>query len=130
MGSVTGCTGLAAATAYGIDAFIVGATVVAMGTSVPELATTLVSKLRGHDEVGLGTILGSNIFNGLLIVAVAALICPIPVKWHEVAVAVVFGVLTVLVTYPPRNGLIERRRGFLLLGLYAAYLVAIAQTDI
>ncbi len=40
--------------------FLVGATIVAVGTSVPELATTLIAKLRGHDEVGLGTVLGSN----------------------------------------------------------------------
>jgi len=124
---VRGARGVA--TAYGIDAFIIGATVIAIGTSVPELATTLVSKLRGHDEVGLGTILGSNIFNGLLVVAVAAIICPITIKWHEVAIAVVFGVLAVLVTYPSQNGLIERRRGFVLLGLYAAYLVAIVQNN-
>lgn len=122
---VRGAKGVA--TAYGIDAFIIGATVVAIGTSVPELATTLISKLRGHDEVGLGTILGSNIFNGLLVVAVAAVICPITVEWHEVTVAVAFGILTVLATYPTRDGFIERRRGFVLLGLYAAYLVAIAQ---
>jgi len=96
---------------------------------VPELATTLVSKLRGHDEVGLGTILGSNIFNGLLIVAVAAIICPTTIKWHEVAIAVVFGVLAVLVTCPSQNGFIERRRVFVLLGLYAAYLVATVQNN-
>jgi cation:H+ antiporter len=123
---VRGATGLAAA--FGIDAFIIGATVVAIGTSMPELATTLVSKLRGHDEVGLGTILGSNIFNGLLVVAVAAIICPITIRWHEVAVALVFGFLAVLLTYPSRDGCIARRRGFLLLVLYVAYLVAIAQT--
>lgn len=123
---VGGARGVAAA--YGIDEFIIGATVVAIGTSVPELATTLISKLRGHDEVGLGTILGSNIFNGLLIVAVAAIICPIAVDWREVAIAIIFGALSVLLTYPARDGLIPRRRGFLLLGLYAAYLVAIAQS--
>lgn len=123
---VRGATGIA--TAHGIDAFIIGATIVAIGTSVPELATTLISKWRGHDEVGLGTVLGSNIFNGLLIVAVAAIICPITIKFHEVAVALIFGIVAVALTYPAKNGLIERRRGFILLVLYAAYLVAIIQT--
>lgn len=47
-------------------------TVVAVGTSVPELATAIIAKIRGHDEVSLGTVLGSNIFNGLFIIAVAA----------------------------------------------------------
>ena len=58
------------ASSFGIDDFIIGATLVAVGTSMPELATTVVAKLRGHDEIGLGTILGSNIFNGIFIVPI------------------------------------------------------------
>jgi cation:H+ antiporter len=54
---VSGARSLAAA--FGVADFVVGATVVAVGTSLPELATTIIAKLRGHDEVGLGTILGS-----------------------------------------------------------------------
>ena len=73
---VAGAKGIAAA--FGIDEFIIGATIVAIGTSTPELATAIVAKLRGHDEVGLGAILGSNIFNGLFIVGVAATIHPMP----------------------------------------------------
>ncbi|MFZ5863722.1 MAG: sodium:calcium antiporter [Nitrospirota bacterium] len=122
---VTGARGIAAA--FGIEEFIIGATVVAVGTSVPELATTVIAKLRGHDEVGLGTILGSNIFNGLLIVAVAATIHPIVVGWREVAVTLVFGLVALVFTYPTRGGLIERRRGVLLLVLYTVYLAAIIQ---
>jgi cation:H+ antiporter len=86
---VTGARGIAIA--FGMDEFIVGATIVAIGTSAPELATVIIAKLRGHEDVGLGTILGSNIFNGLFIVAVAAVIYPISVNWREVAVALVLG---------------------------------------
>lgn len=122
---VAGARGIAIS--FGIDEFIIGATVVAVGTSVPELATTVMAKLRGHDEVGLGTILGSNIFNGIFIVAVAAIIHPITVAWHEVAIALVFGFVALVFTYPTRTGFIERRRGILLLVLYAVYLAAIVQ---
>lgn len=115
------------ATTYGIDEFIIGATVVAIGTSTPELATTVIAKLRGHDEVSLGTILGSNIFNGLLIVPIAAVIHPIAIGWREVMVALVCGLVAVAVTWPPRSGFISRRRGVVLLALYAVYIVAIAQ---
>ena len=115
------------AISVGIDEFIIGATIVAVGTSVPELATTVIAKLRGHDEVGLGTILGSSIFNGLLIVAVAAIIHPITVPWREVAIALVFGLVALVFAYPTRKGLIERRRGVLLLVLYAVYLATILQ---
>ncbi len=122
---VMGATGVGGQ--LGLDPFIIGATMVAVGTSIPELATTVVSRWRGHEEIGLGTVLGSNIFNGFLIVAVAAVIHPIVVGWQEVAVGLGFGVLTVLAIYPGRSGLIERRRGALLLALYAAYLVTILQ---
>ena len=122
---VAGARGIAIS--FGIDEFIIGATIVAVGTSVPELATAVIAKLRGHDEVGLGTILGSNIFNGLFIVAVAAMIHPISVPWREVAIALVFGLVALVFTYPTRKGFIERRRGVLLLMLYFVYLATILQ---
>ena len=116
---VSGARGVAAA--FGIDEFIVGATLVAIGTSTPELATTIIAKWRGHDEVGLGTIIGSNIFNNLFIVAVAAMIHPISVAWREVAVALGFGIVALVFCYPPRDGIIGRGRGLLLLAVYVAY---------
>jgi len=122
---VAGAKGIAIS--FGVDEFVIGAVIVAVGTSVPELATTVVAKLRGHDELGLGTILGSNIFNGLLIVPVAAVISPISVDLRKVAVALVFGLLAVVFTFPTRRGFIERRRGVLLLVLYAVYLATILQ---
>jgi cation:H+ antiporter len=120
---VAGARGIARS--YGVGEFVIGATVVAVGTSMPELATTIIAKLRGHDEVGLGTILGSNIFNGLLIVGVVAMICPIAIDRREVAVALVFGVLAVAFTFPNRSGLIGRRQGVLLLVSYGFYLAAV-----
>lgn len=122
---VAGARGVAIS--LGIDEFIVGAAIVAVGTSTPELATTVIAKLRGQDEVGLGTILGSNIFNGLFIIAVAAIIHPITVAWQEVAIALVFGLVALVFTYPARTGFIERRRGVLLLVLFAVYLGTLLQ---
>lgn len=122
---VNGAKGIAIA--FGLDEFTIGATVVAVGTSLPELATTIIAKLRGHDEVGVGTILGSNIFNGLLIVGVAAIIHPIAVGWRDVAGVLIFGMLAVALTFPNGRGFIERRRGPLMLALYAAFLITILQ---
>jgi cation:H+ antiporter len=120
---VIGATGIAEA--RGIDAFLIGATVVAVGTSVPELATAIISGLKGHEEVGLGTILGSNIFNGLFIVGVASSIAPISITMREVGPALVLGSAAVALTYPPPSGRIERWRGSILLGVYSAYLFAV-----
>jgi cation:H+ antiporter len=121
---VAGAKGIALS--FGMDYFMVGVTVVAIGTSTPELATAVIAKLRGHDEVGLGTILGSNIFNGLFVVPVAAMINPITVVVrHEVALALVFGCVAVALTYPTRAGFIGRTRGALLLLLYGLYLLTV-----
>jgi cation:H+ antiporter len=122
---VWGAQGLAIR--YGFDPFVIGATLVALGTSVPELATVVISRRRGHDEVGLGTILGSNIFNGLLIIGLAAFLHPIKIELQEVSAGLVFGLLVVACTVPLAGGWIGRRRGILLLCLYVAYLAVIMQ---
>ena len=120
---VTGAQGVALA--FGLDAFVIGATMVAVGTSIPELAITVIARLRGHAELGLGTVLGSNIFNGLWIVGVVATITPISVPWHELVVGLGFGAITIVLIFPARDGLIGRGRGALLLALYIVYMATI-----
>lgn len=120
---VTGARGMALA--FGLDEFVIGATVVAVSTSIPELATTVISRLRRHAEIGLGTVLGSNIVNGLWIVAVAAIIAPIRVNWQELVVGLGFGTITMACVFPGRDGLIGRWRGALLLALYMVYVFTI-----
>lgn len=122
---VTGAKGIAFS--FGLDEFIIGATIVALGTSTPELATTVIAKVRGHDEVSLGTILGSNIFNGTFIIGVAATIHPIRVALDDVALTLVFGFMALVFTYPSHTGLISRGRGVLLLMLYSGYLFSVLQ---
>lgn len=120
---VSGARGIA--TTFGVSDFVIGATVVAVGTSVPELATALVAKWRGHDDIGLGTLLGSNIFNGLWIVPVAALIHPIDLNLEQAGTALVFGIAALLVAFPPRSGIIGRRHGTALLLVYGAYVTTV-----
>lgn len=115
---VDGASGIAGA--LGVHPYVIGAIVVAIGTSLPELMTTLLARFRGHHDIGLGTLLGSNLFNGLSIVGVAAFIHPISAPFDEVAVALGFGVLTVLMILPRRDS-ISRWRAPLLLAAYAAF---------
>lgn len=67
------------ARALGVSEAIIGLTLVALGTSLPELATSVVSAARGHSDVAVGNVIGSNIFNSLLIVGAAGLVAPLTV---------------------------------------------------
>jgi cation:H+ antiporter len=118
---------LTIAAAWGVEGFLFGATVLAVGTSIPELATALVSRARGHPEVGLGTLLGSNLFNGLFIVGMVALIDPIELELRQVAVPLAAAALLSLLLIAPGSGLLGRARGALLLAGYAAYLAVLAK---
>lgn len=117
---VTGATGIAMA--LGVDAYVIGATVVAIGTSLPELVTVVLARLRGHDEVGVGTLIGSNLFNGLGIVGVAVSIHPAQVVFTEIAVALAMG-SSVLLLLIANDGVIRRVRGVCLLAAYAVFIV-------
>ncbi len=64
------------ATALGVSKLVIGLTVVAVGTSLPELAATIASALRGHTEIALGNVIGSNLFNLLGVMAIPGLIAP------------------------------------------------------
>ena len=105
-----------------LNRFLVGATLVAMGTTAPELATMIVAHLRGHNSLGLGTIIGSNIFNGAFVVAIAAMIHPVSVTRITVLPALVCGFVSLLLIYPGAGGFIGKQRGVYLLGLYCLYL--------
>jgi cation:H+ antiporter len=105
---------------FGISEFSVGATLVAFGTSTPELATLLIAKSRRQSALGLGTILGSNIVNGLLIAGLAATIHPIRVDGLPVAITLGSGILSTLLILPNRDGWIGKSRAPLLLACYAA----------
>jgi cation:H+ antiporter len=111
----------------GIGEFVVGATMVAIGTSVPELATTLAAFYRRQETIGFGIVLGSNIFNGLLIVPLTAVLCPISVHGASTAVALVASSMAGLLLVPGASGHLGRARGFLLLTLYVLFVFIISR---
>jgi cation:H+ antiporter len=71
---------IAIATEYGVSETVIGLTLVAIGTSLPELATTVMAAIRKHADVALGNVIGSNMFNLLGIIGISALVGPIPVE--------------------------------------------------
>ncbi len=112
----------------GWDTFTVGAIMVAIATSTPELATVVIARLRHHDEVSVGTVLGSNIFNGLLVIGTAAAIHPITVAWNEMLLSAAAGIATLLLVIPGRVQRLRPWRGAVLLAIYALYLWALLAT--
>ena len=113
----------------GLDVFVVGVVLVAIGTSTPELATAVIARLRGHEEIGLGTVLGSNVYNGAVIVPVAALIAPITIAWNEIAVSLLFGIAVVALVTPVFGPVLGRRRGAALVLLYGSSVLTLLLTN-
>ena len=68
----------------GIPTVIVGLTIVSLGTSAPELAVSLISSLEGNNELALGNVLGSNIFNSLVVLGASTIILPLTIKKQEI----------------------------------------------
>jgi cation:H+ antiporter len=122
---VMGATGLALA--LGMSERVVGLTVVAVGTSLPELAASLVAALRGHPEIALGNVLGSNVFNVTLILGASAVTRPIAASLREAALDLsTLGVLTVLgALFMRTKRRVQRWEGALLLAIYAAFVLAL-----
>lgn len=107
----------------GMSEAVIGLTLVAVGTSLPELVTSVIAARRNMSDVALGNIVGSNIFNILGILGVTALIAPIPVPAEMVVRdSLVLGAATILMVVNCRTGWkVTRAEGALFLALYAGY---------
>lgn len=119
---VAGATGLAST--MEVDTYIIGVVLVAIGTSLPELVTVILARMRGHDDIGVGTLIGSNLFNGLAIVGIAGLIHPIALPQNEVALTLGCGLVALILLLPDRAGVIARWRATWLFLLYTGFVWA------
>ncbi len=106
---------------FGIPAFVIGVSVVAVGTSLPELATSVVAAIRGEGAISIGNILGSNIFNLLLVLGISLLLAPAAVgSMFDIIVVVLFSVAILPLLFA-RPSVVRGWSALLLLG-YAAYI--------
>jgi cation:H+ antiporter len=119
---VRGSSRLAAA--MGISPLIVGLTVVAFGTSSPELVVSIQASLGGNPNLALGNVVGSNIFNVLLILGLSAAVAPLIVSQQLIRLDVPLMVaISALTWFFARNGAIDRWEGVLLFSLLVGYIV-------
>ena len=117
----------ALAKGYGVSDAIVGLTLVAIGTSLPELATTFIAFVRKKAEVVLGNLIGSNIFNLLAIIGITSLISPVPVDptFIKFDFWVMLGASALIAPFILLNIQFNRLSGFLFVALYISYLTVI-----
>lgn len=114
------------AASFGLSETLIGLTVVAFGTSLPELVTSVVASKKGENSLALGNVIGSNIFNILMVLALSAAISPMKVDPLSVFDAVFLIVSSCLVWYFAKTkGVISRAEGVLMLLLYGIYTVYI-----
>lgn len=112
---------------FGISETVIGLTIVAVGTSMPELVTSVVAALRRQSEVALGNVLGSNIYNILGIGGVTALVSPttVPAEIARFDAPVMVAVSILMLVFAATGLRVARREGAALLAGYAVYLFAI-----
>lgn len=110
----------------GIAPILVGLTVVAFGTSAPELAVNIKAGLSGQSEIAVGNVLGSNIFNVLFILGISALVTPLFVTVRLVRIDVpIMIIVSALLWFLAHNGVVGRLESSFLLALFIAYMGAI-----
>ncbi len=113
---------------FGVSEALIGLTVVAFGTSLPELATSVVAVLKGQCDIGVGNVLGSNVFNLGLVVGTAFTIRPaaVPVNVILWDIPILIAATAIVGLFVLRDGRINRWEGALMLSLFVAYLGFIA----
>ena len=110
---------------FGVSEKIIGLTILAVGTSLPELVTSVTAAIKGNSDIAIGNIIGSNIFNMLLIIGVAAFINPISYNFSYNMDLIVLVVATLILALfpviPPKNEM-SRANGIIYFLMYVGYI--------
>ncbi len=130
---VWGATELALA--FGVSELVIGLTIVAIGTSLPELAAAVASVMKGHHDIVIGTVVGSNLFNMLGVLAIPGLVDPIQLEaavfWRDFAAMALLTTLMILFAWlPPARPAVDRIEGGLLLAGYFLFLGVLYLTTV
>jgi cation:H+ antiporter len=111
---------------FGMSERFIGLTIVALGTSLPELFTSVSAAMKRNAEIAIGNIVGSNIFNILFVVGISSLITPVPFSpefYTDAVIAAAAGILLLLCCLRKRE--LRRRDGILMLTGYALYFISV-----
>ncbi|MGL5756532.1 MAG: calcium/sodium antiporter [Paraclostridium sp.] len=112
------------ATSFGMSANLVGLTIVAMGTSLPELVTSVIAVRKGETEIAIGNVIGSNIFNILLVLGLAAVIHPMTISTMALIDTVFMTAITILLyLFMKKNNSLNKNQGIIFIVIYFAYMI-------
>ena len=120
---VTGAAGLAEK--LGVSQSLIGLTIVAVGTSLPELATSAMAAYKKNSDIAVGNVVGSNIFNIFFILGISSIIRPIPfdTKYNiDIGVVIAASLLLFICMFTGKRRTLDRWEGCVFLGLYAGYI--------
>ncbi|MCH7521207.1 MAG: calcium/sodium antiporter [Candidatus Marinimicrobia bacterium] len=110
---------------FDVPELVIGATIVAIGTSIPELATSMIAAFRKHSGIVLGNILGSNVFNLMAVMGIVPLVRPIQIPANAVLIQMPLMLALTIILLPMIRfqGGVRRSAGIILLGVYAVFTV-------
>ena len=111
------------ATAFGMSANLVGLTIVAVGTSLPEFVTSVVAIKKGETEIAIGNVIGSNLFNILLVLGLAITINPITISTLALIDIIFMVMITILLyLFMKKDYSLVKKQGFILIAIYISYM--------
>jgi cation:H+ antiporter len=123
---------IALATKFGMSESLVGLTIVAVGTSLPELATSAVAAYKRNVEIAVGNVVGSNIFNIFFVLGISAIIKPLPFQIksnRDIAVVIFSSLLLFLFMFTGKKRSLDRWEGLIFLACYAVFVAYLVFTD-
>ena len=112
----------AIAMALGMSENLVGLTIVALGTSLPEFITSVIATRKGEIDIAVGNVVGSNIFNILFVLGIAGIINPMSVSFVAICDIAILVIVSVLVLFVTRKKEINKYNGLMLIAIYVCYL--------
>lgn len=116
---------------FEVSQSLIGLTVVAIGTSLPELATSAVAAYKKQADIAIGNVIGSNIFNTFWILGVSAVIRPLPFLRDsnpDILMSIFASALLFAILFIGKRHIVERRQGYLMIAIYIGYIVFLVNT--
>lgn len=117
---------------FNMSQSLIGLTIVAVGSSLPELATSAIAAYKKQPDLAIGNIIGSNIFNILGVLGVSAIIYPLPfdvVLNRDIFMVIFASMILLLLMFVGKKGVIERRQGVFMMTIYIGYVIFLVWTQ-